>query len=87
MENLKMENTMKDIASYIESRVANIIHDDHIWKEYYESIINELKSEVESTKDIIKDYAEESLTVNRIEMEGYLRGLITMIDRFDGWKP
>lgn len=37
------------------------------------------------SKEAINDYSEDNLTVNRIEMEGYLRGLITMTNQFDRW--
>jgi hypothetical protein len=83
MENVKLEDITRAIASYIENKVSNITHDDTKWKEHYISVIEELKSEIENTKDAIKDYSDDNLTVNRIEMEGYLRGLITMTNQFE----
>jgi gas vesicle protein len=87
MKKVKLEDITRDIASYIEKKVGNITYNDQKWKEHYDSVTEELKSEIERTKEAIKEYAEDNLTVNRIEMEGYLRGLITMTNQFERWLP
>lgn len=80
---VNLEDITRDIAHYIETKVNDINHDDQKWKNYYDSIIVELESEMDRTKEAIKEYSEDNLTVNRIEMEGYLRGLITMLNHFE----
>lgn len=87
MKKVELNDIAKDIASYIENKVSNITYDDQKWKEHYDSVVEELKNEIERTKEVIKDYSEDNLTVNRIELEGYLRGLITMTNQFERWLP
>ena len=82
---VKLEDITRDIALYIENKVNDVNNDDQKWKEYYDSVIEELESEIVRTKEAIKEYSEDNLTVNRIEMEGYLRGLITMLNQFERW--
>lgn len=82
---VKLEDITRDIALYIENKVNDINSDDQKWKNYYDSIIVELESEIVRTKEAIKEYSEDNLTVNRIEMEGYLRGMITMLNQFERW--
>ena len=80
---VKLEDITRDIASYIENKVNDVNNDDQKWKDNYDSVIEELKSEIVRTKEAIKEYDEDNLTVNRIETEGYLRGLITMVNHFE----
>ena len=82
-KNVNLEDITRDISHYIETKVNDINHDDQKWKNYYDSIIVELESEMVRTKEVIKEYSDDNLTVNRIEMEGYLRGLITMLNQFE----
>lgn len=74
------------IGRFIQSEIDSLKQDDSKWKEHYEDVMSHLKSEIENTKDIILDYKEENFTINRIEMEGYLRGMTTMYNQFKDWE-
>ena len=87
MREVNLQTITRDISSYIHSKVIDITKDDNKWKEYYDSIIEQLKSEIHQTKEVIADYNDNNLTINRIEQEGYLRALITMVNQFEQYIP
>ena len=82
MKEVTVKEISKQITELINSNVSRLNSEDHRWKEHYEGIMSELDCEIEQLKAVIKDYKEENLTLNAIEQEGYLRGLITMVNRF-----
>ena len=87
MREVNLQSITRDIGSYIHSKVIDITKDDNKWKEYYDSIIEQLKSEIHQTKEVIADYNDNNLSINRIEQEGYLRALITMVNQFEQYIP
>lgn len=84
---VNLEDISRDIASYIDNKVAYIRYDDNKWKSGYEDGVDEIESEIARTRELIKDYSDEKLTINSIEAEGYLRGLITMLNIFKQVMP
>ena len=81
-----MENELKGLADQIEAiiyrEVQHKTYDDSKYKETYEDCLDFLEHEISNAKGTIADYKEEGLTFNSIEMEGYLRGLITTLNYF-----
>lgn len=56
------------------------------YKSHYEAVMDQLNRELESANQIIDDYKENGFTLNALEMEGYRRGLTTMINEFKDWE-
>jgi len=56
------------------------------YKSHYESVIDHLERELETANHCIEDFKENGFTMNAIEMEGYRRGLTTMINEFRSWE-
>lgn len=78
----RIEKISEKLLSIIDSEVIKIQNDDQKWKNHYDNIMFTLDSEIEYTNDLIADYSESKLTFNKIEQEGYLRCLKTMVSRF-----
>ena len=83
----EIEEISKKISDLIERSVEEVTYDDTKWKKYYENVIEELEYEIQSTEPIIADFTEAGLSINRIEVEGYMRALKTMLNRFKGGQP
>lgn len=48
--------------------------------------MEELEFEMKNTESLIEDYTNAKLPFNKIEQEGYMRCLITMVNRFRDWE-
>jgi 3-methyladenine DNA glycosylase AlkD len=77
----------ESVSKYVDQRLKIHINNDQEWKSHYNDCIRELKEELKATESVIKDYSEENLTVGRIEQEGYLRALKTMLNSFEHNRP
>lgn len=72
------DNAMRSIASYVQETVSNLKHDDTYWEEKCKDMLGELDFQIKQANEQIVDVTESNLTINRIESEGYLRGLLTV---------
>lgn len=83
--NSDLETIAKEVASYIEAKISRINKSEQKYKNRYDEIVADLTNEIESTKRDLTGLEEDGLTVNSIEMEGYLRCLIIQRARFTTW--
>lgn len=72
------DNAMRSIASYIQETVSSLKYDDTYWEEKCKDMLSELDFYIKQAKEQIVDVTVNNLTINRIEFEGYLRGLLTV---------
>ena len=86
MENITEKEVAKQLTELINRNVNRLKLDDEKWKNQYNSVIEELEIEIKSTEELIEDFTESKLTFNKIEQEGYLRCLNTMVNRFRDWE-
>jgi hypothetical protein len=86
-KNKLVSDITESVSKYVDQRLKIHINSNKEWESHYNDCILELKQELKTTESVIKDYTEENLTVNRIEQEGYLRGLKTMLNSFEKYKP
>lgn len=86
MDNISQEEVAKIIAEMINKEVSKLNHDDQKWKYQYEYVMEELEREINYTEELIEDFTESKLSFNKIEQEGYLRCLKTMVKRFRDWE-
>lgn len=82
MNNITQEEIAKQITDLINKNVERLNHNDKKYKNLYESIMEDLENEIRCTEELIEDFTESKLTINKIEQEGYLRCLKTMVNRF-----
>ncbi len=78
----------KKLNQMVESMVNEKLNDNEElrYKSHYEAVMHELNRELESANQMIDDYKENGFTLNALEMEGYRRGLTTMINEFKDWE-
>ena len=78
----------KKLNQMVESMVNEKLNDNEElrYKKHYEAVMHELNRELESANQTIDDYKENGFTLNALEMEGYRRGLTTMINEFKDWE-
>jgi soluble cytochrome b562 len=78
----------KKLNQMVESMVNEKLNDNEElrYKSHYEAVMQELNRELESANQTIDDYKENGFTLNALEMEGYRRGLTTMINEFKDWE-
>lgn len=78
----------KKLNQMVESMVKEKLNDNEElrYKNHYEAVMDELNRELESANQMIDDYKENGFTLNALEMEGYRRGLTTMINEFKDWE-
>jgi|LauGreDrversion4_2_1035121.scaffolds.fasta_scaffold16436_6 soluble cytochrome b562 len=78
----------KKLNKMVESMVNEKFNDNEElrYKKHYEAVMHELNRELESANQMIDDYKENGFTLNALEMEGYRRGLTTMINEFNDWE-
>jgi soluble cytochrome b562 len=78
----------KKLNQMVESMVNEKLNDNEElrYKNHYEAVMHELNRELESTNQMIDDYKENGFTLNALEMEGYRRGLTTMLNEFKDWE-
>ena len=86
MENITEKEVAKQLTELINRNVNSLKLDDEKWKNQYNSVMEELEIEIKSTEELIEDFTESKLTFNKIEQEGYLRCLSTMVNRFRDWE-
>ena len=72
------------IDENVRDRLYNV--EELSYKNHYESVMSELESQLKVANEIIEDYKEGGLTINAVEMEGFRRGLTTMINEFRDWE-
>lgn len=77
------DNAMRSIASYVQETVSNLKYDDTYWEEKCKDMLSELDFQIKQANEQIVDVTESNLTINRIESEGYLRGLLTVREMFN----
>lgn len=78
----------KKLNKMVESMVNEKLNDSEElrYKSHYEAVMDQLNRELESANQTIDDYKENGFTLNALEMEGYRRGLTTMINEFKDWE-
>lgn len=86
MENLTEKEIAKQLTELINRNVNSLKLDDEKWKNQYNAVMEELEIEIKSTEELIEDFTESKLTFNKIEQEGYLRCLRTLVNRFRDWE-
>jgi len=72
----------KQLAELINKNVNKLNNDDQKYKNHYESVMEELEYEIKQAELVIEDYTDAKLTFNKIEQEGYLRCLKTIVNKF-----
>lgn len=93
MEKIKIEQEeiriiSKKLNQMVESMVNEKLNDNEElrYKSHYEAVMDQLNRELESANQTIDDYKENGFTLNALEMEGYRRGLTTMLNEFKDWE-
>ena len=78
----------KKLNQMVESMVNEKLNDNEElrYKSHYEAVMDQLNRELESANQTIDNYKENDFTLNALEMEGYRRGLTTMINEFKDWE-
>ena len=78
----------KKLNQMVESMVNEKLNDNEElrYKSHYEAVMDQLNRELESANQTIDDYKENGFTLNALEMEGYRRGLTTMLNEFKDWE-
>lgn len=85
MEKERINEISNEINELIKLQVSKIQSDELIsenYKEHYLGTIVSLEREISETEEVLKDFKEENLTFNAIELEGYLRALKTILSMF-----
>lgn len=86
MQQITEKEIAKQITELINKNVNQLKHDGQKWKNQYDVVMEELESEIKITEETIEDFTESKLQFNKIEQEGYLRCLRTMVNRFRDWE-
>ena len=86
MKNLNEKEIAKQLNELINRNVNSLKLDDEKWKNQYNAVMEELEIEIKNTEELIEDFTESKLSFNKIEQEGYLRCLRTMVNRFRNWE-
>lgn len=80
------EELQKLIDKRADEKVAEIKGNIQEYKDWVDGLNETLSFMEQNAKDIIKDSKEEGLTVNSIEAEGFLRGIITVKNQIESDK-
>jgi CRISPR/Cas system CMR-associated protein Cmr5 small subunit len=86
MKQITEKEIAREISELINKKVNDLKQDDEKWKNQYDSVLQELESEIKLTEELLEDFTESKLSINLIEQEGYLRCLRTMVNRFRDWE-
>ena len=86
MKQITEKEVAKQLTELINRSVNSLKLDDEKWKNQYNAVMEELEIEIKSTEELIEDFTESKLSFNKIEQEGYLRCLRTMVNRFRDWE-
>jgi CRISPR/Cas system CMR-associated protein Cmr5 small subunit len=86
MKQITEKEIAREIAELINKKVNDLKQYDEKWKNQYDSVLQELESEIKLTEELLEDFTESKLSINLIEQEGYLRCLRTMVNRFRDWE-
>ena len=70
------------IERIIDWNIKQINEGDSKYERLYKSCIKDIEIEIKASKEIIKDFNDNELSFNKIEQEGFLRGLIYIRDLF-----
>ena len=70
------------IERIIDWNVKQINEDNSRYERLYKSCIEDINIEIKSSKESIKYFNDNELSFNKIEQEGFLRGLIYIRDLF-----
>ena len=84
---MNKKQEIKQIAEKIQFIVDSCIEqkksDDSKWKDALLSSLDDLKRDAQHTRILQEDCKEKGLTINSIELEGYLRGVLSCIDTLE----
>lgn len=86
MKQITEKEIAKQITELINENINQLKNDDEKWKNQYDSVMEELEFEIKMAEELIEDFTESKLSFNKIEQEGYLRCLRTMVNRFRDWE-
>lgn len=85
-----MENLTKDLQKLIDKKVQEKINEItgniQEYVDWIEGLDETMESLINDARKYIEDFDEENLTINKIESEGFLRGLITVKNQIDHGK-
>lgn len=84
----EIESIARQLKQIVDANVSDRLYniEELSYKNHYESVMSELESQLEAANETIEDYKEGGLTINAVEMEGFRRGLTTMINEFRNWE-
>lgn len=87
-DNKEILEIAKSLNSLVDQKVKEKLNDNEElrYKSHCEAVMHELNRELESANQMIDDYKENGFTLNALEMEGYRRGLTTMLNEFKDWE-
>ena len=71
------------VGRLIDWHTSQINEDESKYERLYKDAINEIDDEIKSSKELIKDFDKNNLSINMAEQEGFLRALIFMKDLFE----
>lgn len=74
------------VKKEVESQIKETEENKDSWINFYEEIEYKLEDEIKEARKVLKEFKELNFSVNRIEVEGYLRGLITALERVKNTK-
>ena len=86
MKQITEKEIAKQITELINKNINQLKNDDEKWKNQYDLVMEELEFEIKMAEELIEDFTESKLSFNKIEQEGYLRCLRTMVNRFRDWE-
>lgn len=77
-----MEELAKKLQRFIDYEVSKTIETNTKYERLYKSILEILDEEITHARKLKTDCANDELTINAVEWEGYLRALLTMQSKF-----
>lgn len=86
MEHITQEQVSKEITHIINKKINEFKRNDDKYRNHYESVMEELESEIKDSEELIGYLTEENLSISRIGEEGYLRCLKHIVGMFREWE-
>ena len=80
------EELQRLIDKRADEKVAEIKGNIQDYTEWVEGLDETISHMIQNAKEMIKDSKEEGLTINAIEAEGFLRGIITLSNQINSDK-
>jgi glycerate kinase len=80
------ETELQELSATIQNIINREVEDKlnsnvtNNYKDAYENMISTIEEHIDNYKESIEDFTETNLTVNKIESEGGLRALITVLN-------